>query len=84
MQDIVYRVVSYLNKKAFKNFKADTKKTIDLIKLRLSEGYTEEDYQKMSIVEKRILSNYKQFTEDYDPLAEGLFESWNWNSDLDL
>ncbi|KAK8792286.1 hypothetical protein WA171_002538 [Blastocystis sp. BT1] len=45
---------------------------------------TEEDYQKMSIVEKRILSNYKQFTEDYDPLAEGLFESWNWNSDLDL
>ena len=47
LQDIVYRVVSYLNKKAFKNFKADTKKTIDLIKLRLSEGYTEEDFYKV-------------------------------------
>lgn len=44
LQDIVYRVVNYLNKKAFKNFKPETKKTIDLIKLRLSEGYTEEDF----------------------------------------
>ena len=32
LQDIVYRVITYLNKKAFKNFKPDTKKTIDLIK----------------------------------------------------
>ena len=38
---------NYLNKKAFKNFKPDTKKTIDLIKLRLSEGYTEEDFYKV-------------------------------------
>lgn len=47
LQDIVCRVVNYLNKKAFKNFKPDTKKTIDLIKLRLSEGYTEEDFIKV-------------------------------------
>ena len=47
LQDIVYRVVNYLNKKAFKNFKPDTKKTIDLIKLRLSEEYTEEDFYKV-------------------------------------
>ena len=47
MQDIVYKLVNYLNKKAFKNFKPDTKKTINLIKLRLSEGYTEEDFYKV-------------------------------------
>ena len=47
LQDIVYRVITYLNKKAFKNFKPDTKKTIALIKLRLSEGFTEEDFIKV-------------------------------------
>lgn len=47
LQDIVYRVITHLNKKAFKNFKPETKKTIGLIKLRLSEGYTEEDFIKV-------------------------------------
>ena len=50
LQDISYRVINYLNKKVFKNFKPETKKTIDLIKLRLSEGYTEEDF--ITVIDK--------------------------------
>ena len=50
LQDICYRVINYLNKKAFKNYKPDTKKTIDLIKLRLSEGFTEEDF--ITVIDK--------------------------------
>lgn len=44
LQDICYQVVIYLNKKTFKNFKPESKKTVDLIKLRLSEGYTLDDF----------------------------------------
>ena len=44
LQDICYRVINYLNRKAFKRFKPDSKKTVGLIKLRLSEGYTENDF----------------------------------------
>lgn len=44
LQDICYQVVKYLNKKTFKNFKPESKKTVDLIKLRLSEGYTLDDF----------------------------------------
>ena len=44
LQDIVYRVVEYLNRKTYKNFKPYTKNTVGLIKLRLSEGYTENDF----------------------------------------
>lgn len=38
----------------------------------------------MSKVEKKILADYKQFMDDYDPMAEGLFESWNWTSEIDF
>ena len=44
LQDICYRIIDYLNRKAFKHYHHDTKATIGLIKLRLSEGYTEEDF----------------------------------------
>ena len=37
--------MTYLNNKTFKNFKPGSKKTVDLIKLRLSEGYTLEDFK---------------------------------------
>ncbi len=47
LQDICYRVINYLNKKTFKHFKPDSKETVALIKLRLSEGYTEEDFIKV-------------------------------------
>ena len=47
LQDICYQVVTYLNNKTFKNFKPGSKKTVDLIKLRLSEGYTLEDFYKV-------------------------------------
>lgn len=47
LQDICYQVVNYLNNKTFKNFKPESKKTVDLIKLRLSEGYTLDDFYKV-------------------------------------
>lgn len=47
LQDICYQIVTYLNKKTFKNFKPESKKTVDLIKLRLSEGYALDDFYKV-------------------------------------
>lgn len=45
---IIYsRVIDYLNLKANKNFKASTKKTQDLIKARLNEHFTENDFRKV-------------------------------------
>lgn len=42
--NIYSRVVDYLNKKANKNFKHTNKKTQSLIKARLNENFTEEDF----------------------------------------
>lgn len=47
LQDICYQVVTYLNSKTFKNYRPESKTTVDLIKLRLSEGYTIEDFYKV-------------------------------------
>ena len=45
---IIYsRVIDYLNLKTSKNFKSTTKKTQDLIKARLNENFTEEDFKKV-------------------------------------
>lgn len=45
---IIYsRVIDYLNQKTSKNFKSTTKKTQDLIKARLNEGFKEEDFIKV-------------------------------------
>lgn len=32
-------------------------------------------------MEERILKTYASFEEGYDPLEEGLYESWNWDRD---
>lgn len=44
---IVEKIIEYLNKKAEKNFKTDTKATINIIKKRINEGYALEDFKKV-------------------------------------
>lgn len=60
LQDICYQVVSYLNEKAFKNFRPDSKKTVAAIKRRLSQGYKVEDFY--TVIDNKVetwLSNGK-------------------------
>lgn len=45
--NIYSRVIDYLNKKANTKYRATTKKTKDLIKARLNEGFVEEDFIKV-------------------------------------
>lgn len=45
---IIYsRVIDYLNQKTSKNFKSTSKKTQELIRARLNEKFTEEDFKKV-------------------------------------
>ena len=30
-------------------------------------------------MEEHILKNYKEYEKGYDPLDQGLYESWNWD-----
>ena len=46
-EDVIQRIVAYLNKKTGKAFKASSKKTISLIKARISEGFTEQDFYRV-------------------------------------
>lgn len=86
LQDICYQVVTYLNNKTFKNFKPGSKKTVDLIKLRLSEGYTLDDFY--TVIDKMTqcwLSNGR--LEEYlrpitlfgDKFEEYLIGNWERN-----
>lgn len=86
LQDICYQVVTYLNNKTFKNFKPGSKKTVDLIKLRLNEGYTLNDFY--TVIDKMTqcwLSNGK--LEEYlrpitlfgDKFEEYLEGNWERN-----
>jgi len=46
--DIDYKeIVSYLNEKTNKNYRSTTKKTQTLIKARINEGFTEDDFKKV-------------------------------------
>ena len=46
--NVLYKqIITYLNDKADKNFKPNTKATIDKIKARINEGYTLEDFKKV-------------------------------------
>ena len=46
--NVLYKqIITYLNEKADKNFKPNTKATIDKIKARINEGYTLEDFKKV-------------------------------------
>lgn len=44
---IIEEVINYLNEKTEKNFKSNTKNTVDFINGRLNEGYTIEDFKKV-------------------------------------
>lgn len=46
-KEIHKRIIDYLNEKANKSFKSTTKKTRDLINVRLKEGFVEEDFFKV-------------------------------------
>ena len=43
----IEEIISYLNEKTEKNFKSNTKNTVDFINGRLNEGYTIEDFKKV-------------------------------------
>lgn len=43
----IEEIIKYLNQKADKNFRANTKKTIEKIRSRLNEGYIIEDFKKV-------------------------------------
>ena len=46
-KEIYNRVITRLNEKANKNYKSDTKRTMNYIEARLQEGFTEEDFYKV-------------------------------------
>ena len=41
---------------------------------------TDVEYEEMKRVEKSILDHYTAYMEEYDPMADGLFDSWNWDT----
>lgn len=41
---------------------------------------TDIEYEEMRKVEKQILGHYTEYMEEYDPMADGLFDSWNWDT----
>ena len=43
----VEQIITYLNEKADKNYKSNTKTTIDKIKARINEGFTIDDFKKV-------------------------------------
>ncbi len=47
LDDNVKKIIDYLNKKTGKNFKANTNATLKLIKARLKEGFTIEDFERV-------------------------------------
>lgn len=73
----VYKdIIDYLNLKTNKNYRYTTKKTQDLIKARLNEGFTLEDFK--TVIDKKIQDEY--FIEnDYlrpETLFSNKFESY--------
>ena len=53
MSDIFREIISYLNAKAETSYKASTEKTKTLIKARLKEGFTVEDFK--TVIDKKVL-----------------------------
>lgn len=47
LDDNVKKIIEYLNAKTNKNFKTNTQATIKLIKARLKEGFTSEDFERV-------------------------------------
>lgn len=45
---------------------------------------TDSQFAVMDPYEKHLLKSYPSHMDEYDPLEEGLFESWNWSRDLNV
>lgn len=75
-ENVYKNIVDYLNLKTNKNYRYTTKKTQDLIKARLNEGFTLEDFK--TVIDKKIQDEY--FIEnDYlrpETLFSNKFESY--------
>jgi len=57
----VEEIINYLNKKSKKNFRSTTVKTISLIKVRLKEKFTIDDFKKVIDVKTEQWLNNKEF-----------------------
>lgn len=76
---IIYsRVIEYLNLKASKNFKSTTRKTQELIRARLNENFTEEDFKKVIDIKTAEWKNDKKMQQYLRPetLFGTKFESY--------
>lgn len=38
----------------------------------------------MAPFEKKLLDSYSKYMNEYDPVEQGLYDSWNWSSDLTI
>ena len=47
---------------------------------RVTDNGVDYFYEEMKKVEKSILDHYTEYMEEYDPMADGLFDSWNWDT----
>lgn len=77
LDENVKKIIEYLNLKTKKNFKANTQATVKLIKARLNEGFTLEDFK--SVIDNKILDWTGTKWEKYlvpTTLFAGKFESY--------
>ena len=76
--NIYSRVVDYLNKKTFKNYKSTTKKTRSLIQARLNEKFTLEDFKSVIDIKSEEWKKDKQMNKYLRPetLFGNKFESY--------
>lgn len=81
-RNINRNIIEYLNKSTSSNYKHTTKKTIDLIKARLNEGFTEDDFMKVIDIKTKHWLNDTKMSEYLRPetLFGTKFESY-LNSD---
>lgn len=69
IDDIVGRVIGYLNQKTKKNFRVTTKPYIANIAARLKEGYTEADFIKVIDIKCSHWLHDPQFANNLNPMT---------------
>lgn len=77
LDENIKKIIEYLNLKTKKNFKANTQATVKLIKARLNEGFTLEDFK--SVIDNKVLDWTGTQWEKYlvpTTLFAGKFESY--------
>lgn len=69
-KDNIYsRVVNYLNDKAGTNYKANINKTRELIKARMNEGFTEDDFYQVIDIKVKEWINNKEMKQYLRPIT---------------